>query len=333
MCCGLRGFSGINYCTSLPQRDTHTSNTGFDALRLMRYVCKVFICFFIRVANVNLFQYASQEVKKIFRATISVYLRYKRMKKLAILLPLLSSVLINKPPGKFVKMDKVDDDFYVVLRETVDSSQKYPMRRYKLCFEHAYWGEDNYSSYYIYDMDSIMDEARRKYCLKDGDTLTDLNSSFFNYGGVPQIEFVSRELGFMYGTSMVYAYYPFVYRTADGGHTWTFYTSKELAEARGIMGMPLEHFHMFDDKHGIILWSWDAVSQHYSLTSDGGVTWNHHSFLLPSVGKCVQLEHVTFTGVSNVTLVYVVSDCKDSKSSDTRIMKSENYGKSFRRLD
>lgn len=256
-----------------------------------------------------------------------------RMKKLLLLLPIVSFVVINKLPGKFVKMDKVDDDFYVVLRETVDSSQKYPKRRYKLCFEHAYWGDDNYSSYYICDMDSIMDDAQRKYFKQQGDTLSDQRAHFFNYGGLPQIDFVDRNLGFLYGTAMVYAYYPFVYRTTDGGHTWTFYTYKELAEARGIMGMQLEHFHMFDDKHGIILWSWDAVSQHYSLTSDGGATWKHHSFLLPSVGKCVQLDHVTFTGVSNVTLVYVVSDCKDSKSSDTRIMKSENYGKSFRRLD
>jgi hypothetical protein len=255
-----------------------------------------------------------------------------RMNKLLLLLPLLGFALVNKLPGKFVKMDKVDDDFYVVIRETVDSSQKYPMRRYKLCFEHAYWGEDNYSSYYIYDIDSIMDEARRKYCLKDGDTLTDLSSSFFNYGGLPQIEFVNRELGFMYGTSMAYAYYPFVYRTADGGHTWTFYTYKELAEAQGIMGMPLEHFHMFDDKHGIILWTRDELSQHYSLTSDGGATWKHHSFLLPSVGKCVGLDHVSFAGTSSVTLVYIVSDCKDSKSADTKIMKSGNYGRTFSQL-
>lgn len=239
---------------------------------------------------------------------------------------------MNKPPGKFVKMDKVDDDFYVVLRETVDSSQKYPARSHKLCFEHAYWGEDNYNSYYIYDMDSIMDEAQRKYRSHERDTLTDYNSSFFNYGGLPQIEFVNRELGFMYGTSLVYAFYPFVYRTADGGHTWTFFTYKELAEAGSIMGMPLEHFHMFDEKHGIILWSRDAVSQHYSLTSDGGATWKHHSFLLPSVGKCVGLDHVSFTGTASVTLVYIVSDCKDSKSSDTKIMKSGNYGRTFSQL-
>ncbi len=249
-----------------------------------------------------------------------------------LLLPALGFVFINKPPGKFVKMDKVDDDFYVVLRETTDSSQTNPVRRHNLCFEHAYWGEDNYNAYYCYDLDSLMRIAHTQHTKARQDSGIIFRSAY-DHWEMPEIEFVNRKVGFLYGNSLMYGYYPFVYRTEDGGHTWSFFTAGDLMHGENFMGPQLTHLHMFDDKHGIILWRMGVTEQQYSLTSDGGVTWQLHDFRLSALRRSGILSHVEFTGEAGVTLVYLVTNLAGRSDTDTEIMKSENYGKSFRRLD
>ncbi|MFM2017726.1 MAG: Photosynthesis system assembly factor [Bacteroidota bacterium] len=258
-------------------------------------------------------------------------MRYIRMNKLLLLLPLLGFVLVNKLPGKFVKMDKVDDDFYIVIRETIDSSHKYPVHHYSLNFEHAYWGEENYSAYYSYDLDSLMRTARTKHPLVAKDSGIIFNSAY-EYSDVPELEFVNRKIGFLYGNSLMYGYYPFVYRTEDGGHNWTFYTVGDLKKDASLMGPALTHLHMFDDKHGIILWQMGVTQQFYSLTSDGGATWQQHEFRLSGLCKSGRLSHVAFAGESGITLVYLVTNIVGGSDNDTEIMKSDDYGKTFRRL-
>jgi hypothetical protein len=85
------------------------------------------------------------------------------------------------------------------------------------------------------------------------------------------ISFTDELNGFLYGYGTIYTYYPFIYRTADGGKTWT---RIELNTGQ----LYKNSFYMFDAQHGIAISnSGHGNTYDYFITSDGGVTWQKQS--------------------------------------------------------
>ncbi|MFN5844243.1 MAG: WD40/YVTN/BNR-like repeat-containing protein, partial [Flavobacteriia bacterium] len=146
---------------------------------------------------------------------------------------------------------------------------------YYLVSHHSYLNNDSSS------IQNLRYEIQLKYTNDDGktftlcnlDTLTarlegPLSSPSLN------LHFVNKDLGFIYGFSAVYAFYPLLFRTDDGGKTWqTIYA--------GGMGTPFRRsdFFMFNTSQGIIVNNWNSQPDfHYMLTQDGGKTWKQCTY-------------------------------------------------------
>ena len=131
--------------------------------------------------------------------------------------------------------------------------------------------------------------------------------------GAIHIHFTDELNGFLYGFGMVYTYYPFLYRTSDGGKTWT--------PLRLDVGRTLgkHSLHFFDSQRGLLL----ADGYGYYTTTDGGVTWLQRA--LADTGK----EGSTF----GLTPVYGSNGTVTLVNVDGRVFQSTDYGNNFKRLE
>lgn len=114
-----------------------------------------------------------------------------------------------------------------------------------------------------------------------------LDSTFQNTGNPKEnlsFQFLNPKTGFAYGNEVGYGVWPFLYKTTDGGETWTnlFFEDHQY-------GDPLmkEHFFMFDENRGILIQKhWVKTNFllrapngrfYYYITKDGGQTWKKKS--------------------------------------------------------
>lgn len=146
------------------------------------------------------------------------------------------------------------------------------------------------------------------------------------------IHFVNKNLGFIYGYSTVYAFYPILFRTEDGGNTWQTIFA-------GSIGTPFRRsdFFMFNETKGIIVNNWsNEPNFNYMLTNDGGKTWKQHTFKISQ--KNIRIMNAdgmlseVYSEDGNVTIIFTTPDKGNRGSAKNLIIHSTNYGKTFREL-
>ena len=254
------------------------------------------------------------------------------MKKVAIsVLIVFCFAFVSGPPvlqgdGKFIKGHKIEEGYYVSIRECADSvpdpvkpAEKISLPQLYLMFSD---GWDDKPVFEVFHLDTIRRRAFRSYCAAR--TTGPMIDVYTNQ--LPEVLFVNRKLGFLYGTSMAYRYYPFMYRTEDGGKTWALLTSSELGTMHSFSG---EQFHMFGEKQGIIIWSVGRASeQTYSLTSDGGATWTVHAI---KTAEDAYLTNTTYT-MDGLTMTFAVNGKKENEPVRTIVMRSTDFGRTFKEL-
>lgn len=111
-------------------------------------------------------------------------------------------------------------------------------------------------------------------------------------------QFVTEQIGFVYGNEMGYGIWPFFIKTVDGGKTW----ERLLFEKReyGAPIMP-EYFHMFDEKRGILIYNYKRGPDsfilnaekrlRYYITKDGGNTWKSRTKKIKNNVRISNEEH------------------------------------------
>jgi hypothetical protein len=130
------------------------------------------------------------------------------------------------------------------------------------------------------------------------------------------IKFVTVQDGFLFGYGVIYAHYPFLYRTADGGKTWT-----PIRLDTGPLS-PTK-FYMFNDKRGMILADKaDENSYYYYTTVDGGINWLKQAITMNSAGSTAMTKpYAVFRPDGLVTLVFGAD-----------VFQSNDFGNTFRSL-
>ncbi len=219
----------------------------------------------------------------------------------------------NTPKDEIIEVQKVDSSgfFYFVVRTVKADTAQYPSSYFLLKFT-----EDGGTSFIEHPMTQVSEGM---------------------YGGSNEqihISFVNRQLGFVFGHSMEYGFWPFVFRTADGGISW-----QRVAFEKGEYGTPLyyQHFFMFNERQGILLQNWSSPGKlHYLLTNDGGITWKKRSFKLRNTDMLVRNEgggisaYYSADGIATVVIVQLDHDLR--KNNRVAVVRSENFGADFHEL-
>ena len=225
--------------------------------------------------------------------------------------------------GRYVTGQKIEEGYHVCVRERCNNVNGDTTCIAFLNFED---GSDAHWPFASYRIDSIQKIALRNYFSED--TVTWKTRIDF-YTGTPQVRFVNRNLGFMYGTNGSLMYWPFMYRTEDGGKSWTLLIQRDLGAS---LVIDPEQFYMFNEKQGIIVWqNGSAVDQAYSITSDGGKTWTRG--WVKTGYYNASLTTVAFSKQGEVTMMFqgVYSEEKGAVQQSS-VYKSTDFGKSFREL-
>lgn len=174
-------------------------------------------------------------------------------------------------------------------------------------------------------------------------SLSTINTMLKNENPISEISirFVDRSHGFIYGFLTGYMFYPFLFRTEDGGKTW--YNTKGLGtypdEKFPVVGVPLrrEHFMMFDKHAGFMATNWNnGGSFNYMLTNDGGRTWQKKSFKLSDPLTIVpndnQHRTMYYSVEGKITVVIARQHESDQSKSSVIILRSDDFGHSFREM-
>jgi hypothetical protein len=205
----------------------------------------------------------------------------------------------------------------------------------------AYYLVNNYS-YLNNDSTSIENlryNIQLKYSNDDGKTYTicNLDSIFVSLKGPLSnpslnIHFVNKNLGFIYGYSAVYAFYPILFRTEDGGKTWQTIFA-------GIIGKPLRRsdFFMFNESKGIIVSNWNSTPVfNYFITEDGGKTWLPRSFKISNTDiRILNAEGFlseVYSEKGEVTVIFKTPDNGNRGSGKVLVIQSKDFGKTFKEL-
>ena len=95
------------------------------------------------------------------------------------------------------------------------------------------------------------------------------------------VQFVDRQVGFLYGFELGYGYFPFLFRTADGGRSWTSSAPHKKGDPGWSYPFRRSDFFMFDGSRGIALTGGnDDTGLRYFITTDSGVSWTKKEFKL-----------------------------------------------------
>jgi len=144
------------------------------------------------------------------------------------------------------------------------------------------------------------------------------------------IHFVNKSLGFIYGYSAFYAFYPLLFRTEDAGKTWQTIFA-------GPIGTPFRRsdFFMFDEKKGIIVNNWNSEPYFkYMLTKDGGKNWKQHSFEISRndirILNADSLLNQIYSENGHVTVIFTNPDKGHRGSGKVLVIESTDYGKTFK---
>ena len=128
------------------------------------------------------------------------------------------------------------------------------------------------------------------------------------------ISFIDRSVGFIYGYASAYAYYPFLFRTEDGGKTWQtiFANTIDCPLRRG-------DFYMFNEKKGILILNWNSQPNfNYMISRDDIRILNEDSMLK---------THYSPSGL--VMIRFNNHDPKATNKLKSLIIQSTDFGQTF----
>jgi hypothetical protein len=183
--------------------------------------------------------------------------------------------------------------------------------------------------------------------------ITRLDSIVYSTGNPLEnisMQFATEQLGFIVGNEMGYGYWPFVFRTTDGGLTWERQLFKDHE-----YGAPIykEHFNMFNKQQGILIHNTDPIDRirsdkkglflRYYLTKDGGKTWHKKKVKIAAkviyrVENNPAFLHCTYEPNGKITVLILKApwDAVSGKRSvaDRTLMTlvSEDYGETFSKI-
>lgn len=152
--------------------------------------------------------------------------------------------------------------------------------------------------------------------LNGTDTFTLKIDSIIRSTGNPKenihLFFTDAQHGFIYGNEMGYGFWPFLFKTDDGGKHWE---RKLFKPYQGGTEINQDNFYMFDNKRGILIYNTDnrvkfveGTKQYfkYYITDDGGDTWKKKKLKLKHA-QGLRIEnnhyfmHCSFTSKGEVT--------------------------------
>lgn len=160
------------------------------------------------------------------------------------------------------------------------------------------------------------------------------------------LQFTDSLNGFIFGNEMGYGYWPFLFKTTNGGKNWE---RKLFKPSEGGVPILKDNFFMFDTQRGILIQNRNNVKQLlngktkvslvYYLTKDGGETWTEKSFPLKT--RNIRLENseyflkcaYTKNGEINIQVLRPPwaspKGKREAKDRITVTLNSKDYGLSF----
>ena len=147
------------------------------------------------------------------------------------------------------------------------------------------------------------------------------------------IFFINDSTGFFAESGGCYASYDWLFRTSDRGKTWKNIASGSRTSGNAEMErLTNQSFYMFNEKKGVIIWGLKNGQLTYSITNDGGITWDNQTVKSEKI-KAQQIQHIGFSASGEITLVLSNIFVFETDREVSLIFKSTNFGKSFRILD
>lgn len=148
------------------------------------------------------------------------------------------------------------------------------------------------------------------------------------------IFFINDSIGFITASGGCYASYNQLFRTTDKGLTWQHIPSASRIDGNFYSHLNNETFYMFNASDGIIIWHVNEADQlMYSLTHDGGITWNQLTIPMEDIDEQHQdVQKILYAANGQVTLVLSSDFILESDRQNVVILQSNNFGKSFKKL-
>jgi hypothetical protein len=153
-------------------------------------------------------------------------------------------------------------------------------------------------------------------------------STGYNISAI-SISFIDRSVGFIYGYASAYTYYPFLFRTEDGGKTWQtiFANTIDVPLRRG-------DFYMFNEKKGILILNWNSQPNfNYMITEDRGKSWQQKSYTISRDDiRILNEDSMLTTHYSPSGLVMIRFNNHDPKATNklkSLIIQSTDFGQTF----
>lgn len=150
-------------------------------------------------------------------------------------------------------------------------------------------------------------------------------------GKLTSIYFIDRNTGFLIEAGGCYSLMNILMRTTDGGRTWV-YTAFDSIQDPGFR-LKKEKFMMFNPDTGIIVWNFIGDRFCYSVTNNGGKTWELCSQEFNIWQEIPFIENVMFAPSGQVTVILKNRGFADRKDKNRIVvLQREKNGKKFKRL-
>ena len=146
-------------------------------------------------------------------------------------------------------------------------------------------------------------------------------------GGPNSLFFINDSVGFMMESGGCYAYYNWMYRTPDRGHTWkkvVFETNTEL-----FPNLSNKNFYMFNNLRGIIIWQVGGGKIIYSTTEDGGFTWKREMKDIGLNQSIRIIDSIHFSATGQIIVIATEKERISIENKNGTIVISEDFGKTF----
>ena len=149
-------------------------------------------------------------------------------------------------------------------------------------------------------------------------------------GGPNSIFFIDDSTGFLFESGGCYAYYNWMYRTADKGHTW-----KKVVFEIGTELFPdlnAKKFYMFGHQRGIIIWQVANGNLVISTTADGGFTWTREIILIGTEIPVRNIDNIRFAANGQILVTVSEYTTAETSNNPAMVFQSTDFGKSWRML-
>lgn len=174
----------------------------------------------------------------------------------------------------------------------------------------------------------IVDRHSRDTTIRPIDSVNHAPASYPN-----AIFFVNDSVGFFTETGGCYASYNWLFRTSDGGLTWTFIETGSRTDGNSFDMLNNQSFYMFNETQGIIVWEIKEGNLVYSITSDGGLTWTMKSQAVVKSSSPLEIQSILFSAEGQITVAFSEQYVFESNRKNSTLVQSNNFGQSFKKLN